>query len=83
MDSFTTGQRGSRKSKRKSSRKTGSVQDGKSTTLAAVSDQAAGRGSGRPGRKREKTAGVAVALAESAKALEQEADIAMIPPSNE
>ena len=82
MDSYTTGQ-STRRSKRKSSRKPNSVCDTKptTTTSAAVSDQAAiGRGSGRPGRKRVKTS--CAAVAESAKVSEQNADIAMLPPTD-
>ena len=53
------------------------------STLATGS-QAAGRGSGRPGRKRAKTGGVTVAVSGTIKQPEQAiADISMLPPSSE
>ena len=85
VDSYTT--RPTRKSTRRSARKSASVQSVKvaaSTVTTGGVIQAAGRGSGRPGRKRAKTGGVTVAVSGSVKQLEQAgADISMLPPSSE
>ena len=85
VDSYTTRptrHRAGGKSTRRSARKSASAQNVKVTTSAAAT-QAAGKGSGRPGRKRAKTAGASVAVPESMKEPEQGADISMLSPSTE
>ena len=83
VDSYTT--RPTRKSTRRSTRKSASVQNVKvAASTLATGGQAAGRGSGRPGRKRAKTGGVTVAVSGTIKQPEQAiADISMLPPSSE
>ena len=86
LDSYTArpSRYGGAKSTRRSTRKVADVQNTKSTTATATATvQATGKGSGRPGRKRAKTAGVAIVVPESTRELEQGADISMLPPNSE
>ena len=83
MDSYTTKptRHNAAKTTRRGAKKGSSAQPlgGASSTVAV---EAGVRGSGRSGRKRVKTNGVAVSIIESAKDPEQGADISMLPPSD-
>lgn len=80
LDCYTTRATrfGGAKSTRRSTRKNAQPNTAAGTVTAQDSEKDSG--SGRPGRKRVKTAGVVVSVPEE---LQQGTDISMIPPSSE
>ena len=83
VDSYTARptRHGAAKTTRRGAKKGSSAQPLRATG-STVAVEAGVKGSGRPGRKRVKTGGVAVSIIESAKEPEQGADISMLPPSD-